>query len=84
MEEVYDDEDRSKKPSYVTRAVAARKNAGLVREQELRTTQGVEERANDKDAEVEDDKSTMNLSQSQHKETTKRPPQESPRQKKKS
>ena len=55
VEEMYDDKDKPEKPSYVTRAVAARKNAGLDRDQEPRTAQGAEKRADDTDNEVEDD-----------------------------
>ena len=47
--------DEPRKPTYVTRAVAARKNAGLDREQEPRPAGGVAGRANEKEDEPEDD-----------------------------
>lgn len=54
MEDMYK-EDKPNKPTYVTRTVAARKNAGLDREQEPRPARGVAERANEKEDEVEED-----------------------------
>ena len=55
VEEMYDDKDNPEKPSYVTRAVAARKNAGLNREQEPHTARWAEEHTNDKTDKAEDD-----------------------------
>ena len=55
VEEMYDDKDKPEKPSQVTRAVTMRKNAGLGRDQEPRTAQGLEKRADDKDDKVEED-----------------------------
>ena len=44
--------DEPKKPTYVTRAVAARENAGLDREQEPRPARGVTERAEEAEGDV--------------------------------
>ena len=60
VEEMYEDEDKPKKPTYVTRVVAAR-NADLDREQEPQTARGVAERANDKEDKVEDDQVNYNF-----------------------
>ena len=75
VEEVYDNEDRPKKPTYVTRAVVARKNAGLNREQEPHLAGGVAERTHEKEDEVEDDHINYDFepvtAQNDHKETPK-------------
>ena len=79
MEEMYDNEDRPKKPTYVTRVVTARKNAGFNSEQEPRAVRGVAEHANNKEDKAEDDQVNYDLepaiAHDDHKETPREPRQ---------
>ena len=65
--------DKPRKPTYVTRAVAARENAGLDQEQEPCPARGVAGRANEKEDEPEDDAINYDFepvtAQDDHKET---------------
>ena len=74
VEEMYE-EDKPKKPTHITRAVAVRENAGIDREQEPSPAGGVAERAHEKEDKVEDYHINYNFepvtAQNGHKETPK-------------